>query len=143
MQRGSGGAVKLADGSDKKRKIKWNTEPYLSIMKHAVELAMKGSSTTKVASQFTIPARTLRRYVAAERRAHGDFTDMRGHGNTDGPRKSKANRKPLPTSAKTAARGKKKLFHRGIDRSVDKGSRNNGSTSFHRSSSGGGGGGGG
>ena len=71
------------DDNDKKRKIKWNTEPYVSIMKRAVELAMQGSSTTKVASQFTIPARTLRRYVAAERRANGDFSDMRGHGNTN------------------------------------------------------------
>ena len=59
--------------NDRKRKIKWNIEPYLSIMKHAVELAMQGSSTTKVASKFNIPARTLRRYVATERRAQGNF----------------------------------------------------------------------
>jgi len=50
-----------------RRKIKWNVEPYLSKMKKAIAVALSGRSTSKVAAQFGIPARTLRRYVANER----------------------------------------------------------------------------
>ena len=50
-----------------RRKIKWNVEPYLTKMKKAIAVALSGRSTSKVAAQFGIPARTLRRYVANER----------------------------------------------------------------------------
>lgn len=60
------------DGLDqalpKRKKIKWNCEPYLSTMRNAVRVCIEGQSTTKTAGEFGIPARTLRRYVANERR---------------------------------------------------------------------------
>ena len=37
-------------------------------MRKAVEAALTGKSTTKIADEFNIPARTLRRYVANEKR---------------------------------------------------------------------------
>lgn len=52
----------------KRKKIKWNCEPYLSTMRNAVRVCIEGQSTTKTAGEFGIPARTLRRYVANERR---------------------------------------------------------------------------
>ena len=51
-----------------RKKIKWNMEPHLSIMRKAVEAALTGKSTTKIADEYSIPARTLRRYVANEKR---------------------------------------------------------------------------
>ena len=40
-------------------------------MRKAVDLALDGQSTTRVAQEFGIPARTLRRYVATAKKANG------------------------------------------------------------------------
>ena len=40
-------------------------------MRKAVGLALDGQSTTRVAQEFGIPARTLRRYVATAKKANG------------------------------------------------------------------------
>lgn len=52
-------------------KVRWNVEPHLSKIRSAVALALSGKSASKVASEFGIPARTLRRYVMHEREAAG------------------------------------------------------------------------
>lgn len=59
------------DKANRKRKIKWNVEPHYTVMRKAVGLALDGKSTTRVAQEFGIPARTLRRYVATAKKADG------------------------------------------------------------------------
>ena len=75
-------------------------------MRRAVQMALGGHSTTKVAEEFGIPARTLRRYVANEkRRSMGGITDdgLRLDG---GPRLSQGNR----TSANSTCSKCKNVF---------------------------------
>lgn len=85
---GSGEDNQAKDENDPSRaKVRWNVEPRLTIMRQAVETVLSGANTTEVAGRFGIPARTLRRYVANEKR-------RREAGNTDGitlpKKKSKA-----------------------------------------------------
>jgi hypothetical protein len=56
-----GGSSSDDDADSLRKKIKWNMEPHLSIMRKAVEAALTGKSTTKIADEYSIPARTLRR----------------------------------------------------------------------------------
>lgn len=56
------------EDDDSRAKVRWNVEPRLSIMRRAVETVLGGANTTEVAGRFGIPARTLRRYVANEKR---------------------------------------------------------------------------
>lgn len=66
-----GKTAKEDDKNNRKRKIKWNVEPHYTVMRKAVGLALDGQSTTRVAQEFGIPARTLRRYVATAKKANG------------------------------------------------------------------------
>jgi len=50
-----------------KPKIRWSSKEHRATMQQAVEAVLVNGNTTKVAEQFGIPARTLRRYVAKEK----------------------------------------------------------------------------
>jgi len=49
-------------------KIRWSSKEHRETMRQAVEAVLVNGNTTKVAQRFNIPARTLRRYVAKEKK---------------------------------------------------------------------------
>ena len=49
------------------KKIRWHEEPYIRRIRDAVAIVLSGKSACKVARMFSIPGRTLRRYVLKER----------------------------------------------------------------------------
>jgi len=58
----------LANDDKTKPKIRWSSDEHRATMRQAVEAVLINGNTTKVAERFNIPARTLRRYVAKEKR---------------------------------------------------------------------------
>ena len=85
-----------------KPKIRWSSKEHRETMRKAVEAVLVNGNTTKVATRFNIPARTLRRYVAKEKKrreagATSLFDTMKNDSgrsrniNIPGPRKLKKN----------------------------------------------------
>ena len=90
------GASVEEEDEDLDTKVRWNVEPHLSRIRKAVAIALSGQSASKVATEYGIPARTLRRYVMHEREATTPFAiaataekrklneRRKGEGDTDG-----------------------------------------------------------